>query len=672
MTIDRKNRLTDSSEKNVENLKFLELLSIQYPNVARASTEIINSKALLNLPKETEHFVSDVHGEYEQFLHIMRTGSGAIRNKIEDVFGNTLSAREKKSLAALVYYPEAKIKTMKQELSHEDLLDWYKVSLYRLIGVCKEASAKYTRSRLRSSLPQDFSYILEELLSENNRVVQKEEYYNEIFDTIIRIGRAGDFIVAMANVIQKLTVTRLHVIGDIFDRGPGPHIIMEYLIQNGDNVDIQWGNHDMVWMGAAAGQRACVANVVRLCARYNNLSVLEDGYGINLVPLASFAMETYADDPCERFDIHAVDVPDPREISLNMKMHKAISIIQFKLEGQVILRRPEFGMEKRLLLDKINYDKGTITIDGQEYELLDKNFPTIDPEDPWQLSPAEEDVMRRLVLNFGNCDRLQDHVRFLFNNGAMYLCHNSYLLYHGCVPLTEDGHFRKVSIGGTEYKGKDLYDILEYYARKGYYEQDNHEEHEFGKDIMWYTWSNENSPVYGKEKMATFERYFLAEKALQQEKKDYYYTLIDNEEVADRILEEFGIDPSKGHIINGHMPVHAKSGESPVKCGGKVMIIDGGFSRAYQSTTGIAGYTLIYNSRGLRLVSHEAFTSTEDVIEKEIDVHSSTVIREFSSRRERVGDTDDGRKMREKIQDLEDLLHAYRTGLILEKDRKLI
>ena len=648
------------------NLKFLQSLATQYPSVAKACTEIINLQAILNLPKETEHFVSDVHGEYEQFLHILKTGSGAIRNKIEDVFGNTLCARDKKSLAALIYYPEQKVERMRLELSEEDFQDWYKVSLHRLIAVCKESSAKYTRSKLRKSLPADFSYILEELLSENNRVVEKEEYYNEIFDTIIRLNRAKEFIVAIAGVIQKLVVTRLHVIGDIFDRGPGPHIIMDHLMEH-SNVDFQWGNHDVVWMGAASGQKACIANVIRLSARYN-LNVLEDGYGINLVPLASFAIETYANDPCQCFRVHAQEDSDLREVSLNMKMHKAIAIIQFKLEGQVIKRRPEFNMDKRLLLDKIDYEEGTIMIEGKKYELLDKSFPTIDPNNPYELSEAEEALMNRLCMNFLNCDKLQEHIRFLFNKGGLYLCYNSNLLYHGCVPLDEKGNFRKVKIGSKQYSGKELYDVLEYYARKGYYEQDNREEHEYGKDIMWYIWSNENSPVYGKEKMATFERYFIADKEVQIERKDHYYRLIEREDVVNNILKEFGVDIEKGHIINGHMPVHVKEGESPVKCNGKVMIIDGGFSKAYRGTTGIAGYTLIYNSRGLRLVSHETFTSTEDVIEKEIDVHSDTVIREVSAQRERVIDTETGRQLKEQISDLEKLLHAYRTGQILEKE----
>jgi fructose-1,6-bisphosphatase-3 len=509
---------------------------------------------------------------------------------------------------------------------------------------------------------------LEELLSENNRVIQKEEYYNEMFDTIIRIGRAKEFIVAMCQAIQKLTVTRLHVIGDIFDRGPGPHIILDYLKAH-QTVDFQWGNHDIVWMGAASGQDACIANVIRLSARYNNLDVLEDGYGINLVPLASFAAETYYDDPCEIFDVHAIDKSDPGEISLNMKMHKAIAIIQFKLEGQVIMRHPEFGMESRLLLDKIDYEKGTITIEGKTYELLDKNFPTIDPEDPYKLSPEEAAVMKRLNMNFKNCEKLQDHIRYMLNKGSLYLCYNNNLLYHGCVPLDEDGNFRKVRIGDGVYSGKALYDVLEDYVRKGYYEQDNEDLHQHGKDIMWYIWSNENSPVYGKEKMATFERYYVDDKDLRVETKDHYYELINtNEEVVDKIIREFGLNPERAHIINGHMPVKRTKGESPIKCGGKVMIIDGGFSKAYRGQTGIAGYTLIYNSHGLRLVSHESFTTLEDVIENEKDIFSDTVIMEPLKQRERVGDTDKGREIQDKIHDLEQLLYAYRSGIIQEKE----
>lgn len=648
-----------------EELRYLQRLAELYPTIGKASTEIINLQSILNLPKGTEHFLSDIHGEYEAFSHVLRNGSGAVRKKIDDVFGHTLSNSDKRSLATLVYYPKEKIAYVKKKES--DMENWYKITLYRLIEVCKTTASKYTRSKVRKALPSDYAYVIEELITEKAEVLDKEAYYDSIVDTIIDIGRAENFIIALAELIQRLVVDHLHVLGDIYDRGPGPHFIMDRLMDY-HSLDIQWGNHDVVWMGAASGQKACIANVIRLSARYNNLNVLEDGYGINLVPLASFAIETYANDPCRCFRVHAQEDSDLREVSLNMKMHKAIAIIQFKLEGQVIKRRPEFNMDKRLLLDKIDYEEGTIMIEGKKYELLDKSFPTIDPNNPYELSEAEEALMNRLCMNFLNCDKLQEHIRFLFNKGGLYLCYNSNLLYHGCVPLDEKGNFRKVKIGSKQYSGKELYDVLEYYARKGYYEQDNREEHEYGKDIMWYIWSNENSPVYGKEKMATFERYFIADKEVQIERKDHYYRLIEREDVVNNILKEFGVDIEKGHIINGHMPVHVKEGESPVKCNGKVMIIDGGFSKAYRGTTGIAGYTLIYNSRGLRLVSHETFTSTEDVIEKEIDVHSDTVIREVSAQRERVIDTETGRQLKEQISDLEKLLHAYRTGQILEKE----
>ena len=646
-------------------LHYLEQLSEMYPTIGNASTEIINLQAILNLPKGTEHFLSDVHGEYDAFSHVLKNGSGAVRKKIDDVFGGTLSSEDKSGLATLIYYPREKMELVRKKEKDIDL--WYKTTLYRLIEVCKTVSSKYTRSKVRKALPKDYAYVIEELITEKPEVLNKEAYYDSIINTIVELGTAEDFIDALSELIQQLVIDHLHVLGDIYDRGAGPHLIMDRLCSY-HSLDIQWGNHDVVWMGAASGQKACIANVIRLSARYNNLNVLEDGYGINLVPLASFAIETYANDPCQCFRVHAQEDSDLREVSLNMKMHKAIAIIQFKLEGQVIKRRPEFNMDKRLLLDKIDYEEGTIMIEGKKYELLDKSFLTIDPNNPYELSEAEEALMNRLCMNFLNCDKLQEHIRFLFNKGGLYLCYNSNLLYHGCVPLDEKGNFRKVKIGSKQYSGKELYDVLEYYARKGYYEQDNREEHEYGKDIMWYIWSNENSPVYGKEKMATFERYFIADKEVQIERKDHYYRLIEREDVVNNILKEFGVDIEKGHIINGHMPVHVKEGESPVKCNGKVMIIDGGFSKAYRGTTGIAGYTLIYNSRGLRLVSHETFTSTEDVIEKEIDVHSDTVIREVSAQRERVIDTETGRQLKEQISDLEKLLHAYRTGQILEKE----
>ena len=656
----------DIIAESVQNdLRYLQLLARSFPTIADASTEIINLEAILNLPKGTEHFLSDLHGEDQAFSHVLRNASGAVKRKVNEIFSNTLRESEKKELCSLIYYPEDKLELIKSQ--EQDLEDWYQVTLNQLVRVCRNVSSKYTRSKVRKALPKEFSYIIQELLHESSVEPNKSAYVDQIICTIISTGRADDFIIAMCNLIQRLTIDLLHIIGDIYDRGPGAHLIMDILCDY-HNFDVQWGNHDILWMGAASGNKACIANVIRLSARYNNLSVLEDGYGINLVPLASFAIETYANDPCQCFRVHAQEDSNLQEVSLNMKMHKAIAIIQFKLEGQLIKRRPEFNMDRRLLLDKIDYEEGTIKIDGKKYELLDKSFPTVDPNNPYELSEAEESLMNRLCMNFLNCEKLQEHIRFLFNKGGLYLCYNSNLLYHGCVPLDENGKFRKVKIGNKQYSGKELYDVLEYYARKGYYEQDNKDEHEYGKDIMWYIWSNENSPVYGKEKMATFERYFIADKEVQIERKDHYYRLIEKEEVVNNILKEFNVDVEKGHIINGHMPVHVKEGESPVKCNGKVMIIDGGFSKAYRGTTGIAGYTLIYNSRGLRLVSHETFTSTEDVIEKEIDVHSDTVIREISAQREKVGDTETGRQLKEQISDLEKLLHAYRTGQILEKE----
>ena len=644
--------------------RYLQLLAREYPNRQAALCEIANLTAMSSLPKGTEYFFSDLHGEHKGFSELMNGASGVIREKIRIQFQDVLTNPQQNQLANLIYDP-VKVLSLMHEYGR-DTNEWMKNTIFYLTQLCRSVSAKYSRVHVRSKIPHEYDYLMEELLypgQDEGRL----EYGSSIIEAVVSSGLADTFIPQFCKLIRSLTMDWIHVIGDIFDRGPRPDRIMEELIEYGD-VDIQWGNHDISWMGAACGNLALVANVVRIAVSYNNFDVLEDGYGINLVPLASFAIETYANDPCQCFRVHAQEDSDLREVSLNMKMHKAIAIIQFKLEGQVIKRRPEFNMDKRLLLDKIDYEEGTIMIEGKKYELLDKSFPTIDPNNPYELSEAEEALMNRLCMNFLNCDKLQEHIRFLFNKGGLYLCYNSNLLYHGCVPLDEKGNFRKVKIGSKQYSGKELYDVLEYYARKGYYEQDNREEHEYGKDIMWYIWSNENSPVYGKEKMATFERYFIADKEVQIERKDHYYRLIEREDVVNNILKEFGVDIEKGHIINGHMPVHVKEGESPVKCNGKVMIIDGGFSKAYRGTTGIAGYTLIYNSRGLRLVSHETFTSTEDVIEKEIDVHSDTVIREVSAQRERVIDTETGRQLKEQISDLEKLLHAYRTGQILEKE----
>ena len=648
-----------------DELRYLQRLAEIYPTIGKASTEIINLQSILNLPKGTEHFMSDLHGEYQAFSHVLRNGSGAVRKKIDDVFGHTLSNNDKRSLATLIYYPKEKMDLVKD--TEEDMENWYKITLYRLIEICKTTASKYTRSKVRKALPADYAYVIEELITEKAEVLDKEAYYDSIVNTIIEIGSAENFIIALAELIQRLVVDHLHILGDIYDRGPAPHFIMDRLMQY-HSLDIQWGNHDVVWMGAAAGQKACIATVVRNSIRYGNLDILEDGYGINMLPLATFVMEAYKDDPCEIFAMKGASNYNVLEEELGKKMHKAIAVIQFKLEGKLVRRHKEFQMEDRALLHRINPEKGTITLpDGKEYPLRDNNFPTIDWKHPYELTAGEKEVMDKLSSAFRNCEKLQNHIRLLLDKGGLYTVYNGNLLFHGSIPLNEDGTFREVQIYGKSYKGKELYDVLETYVRRAFYSVGK-EEQKKGRDIMWYIWSNENSPVYGKEKMATFERYFIADKEVQIERKDHYYRLIEREDVVNNILKEFGVDIEKGHIINGHMPVHVKEGESPVKCNGKVMIIDGGFSKAYRGTTGIAGYTLIYNSRGLRLVSHETFTSTEDVIEKEIDVHSDTVIREVSAQRERVIDTETGRQLKEQISDLEKLLHAYRTGQILEKE----
>lgn len=647
-------------------VKYLKELAVRYPNIAAASTEIINLQAILHLPKGTEHYVSDLHGEYEKFSHIVRNGSGAVRSKIEDQFGNTLTTKEKKNLASVIYYPEQKMDLMEEQMTKNEMMEWYHVTMIRLVHMARLTASKYTRSKVRKAMPKEFSYIMEELMTEH-RTLDKKGYVEQILETIITTGRVRQFIAAMAHLIQRLTIDHLHVIGDIYDRGPGPHRIMD-CIMNCHTVDIQWGNHDILWMGAASGHPACIANVVRICARYNNLDVLENGYGINLIPLARFALECYKDDPCELFHVSGeVCKEDIREEELNKKMHKAIAIIQFKLEGQLIKHRPDFLMDDRLLLDKIDLKKGTVKIKGKDYPLKDTNFPTIDPKDPYKLTKEEEYVVDHLVTAFKYCAHLNEHVRYLFSKGALYKVCNDMLLYHGCVPLNEDGSFRQVEIQGVAYSGKNLYDVLEHLARQGYYEEKDMEARAYGQDIMWFIWSNENSPVYGKDKMATFERYFLDDAAVKVEKKDFYYRLIEDEKVINQILKEFGLNPETGKIVNGHMPVAVKKGESPIKCNGKLFIIDGGFSKAYQKTTGIAGYTLVSNSYGLKLVAHEPFKSRDEAIREETDIHSDTIVIKKVTRRKCVEDTDIGKELKEKIADLEQLLWAYQKGVLTEQ-----
>lgn len=648
--------------------KVLRILAKQYRNSAAAATEIINLQSIMNLPKGTEHFLTDIHGEYEQFNHVLKNGSGSVRKKIDEEFGNTISNKDKKSLATLIYYPEEKLEIVERE--EENLDDWYKISLHRLVQMIKRVSSKYTRSKVRKALPKDFAYVIEELITEKEEIHDKEAYYNEIIHTIIRIGRAPQFIIALSQLIQCLVIDHLHIVGDIYDRGPGPHIIMDTLCAY-HSVDVQWGNHDIVWMGAASGHLACIANVVRMAAHYGNLSTIEDGYGINLLPLATFAMETYENANCDAFSIRFNTDYNTKDLSLDTKMHKAMVVMQFKLEGQLLMRHPEFHMEDRLLLDRIDYEKGTVLIDDlsgnpTEYPMLDMDFPTIDPKNPYALTEEESKVMERLRQAFMKCEKLQRHVRFLYAKGGLYKIYNGNLLYHGCVPMNEDGSFMEVEVCGKKYHGKALYDILEYYARRGCYAKDS-SERALGQDMMWYIWSGKGSPVFGKDKMATFERYFIAEKETHREKKNSYYQLLEKEETVDQILKEFGLESVDAHIVNGHVPVEQIHGESPMKCGGRLLIIDGGFSKAYQKKTGIAGYTLVCNSRGMRLAAHEPFESAQAAIINESDLFSHSVDVEVFRHRKLVSDTDVGQEIRERIYYLEELLEAYRDGAIMEE-----
>ena len=648
-----------------EHLHYLEQLSEMYPTIGKASSEIINLQAILNLPKGTEHFVSDVHGEYEAFSHVLKNGSGAVRKKIDDVFGLAMNKADKAALATLIYYPREKMELIKQD--EPDMDSWYKTTLYKLIEVCKTVSSKYTRSKVRKALPEEYAYVIEELITEKPEVLNKEAYYESIINTTVELGTAEEFIVVLSELIQRLAVDHLHVLGDIYDRRAGPHLIMDRLCRY-HSLDIQWGNHDIIWMGAAAGNPACIATVVRNSIRYGNLDVVEEGYGINMLPLATFALKAYKDDPCTRFVFKvAPSGADNMESDLIKKMHKAIAIIRFKLEGQLIKKWPEYGMKERLLLEHIDYEQGTIELEGRTYKLLDTSFPTIDPADPYRLTEGEEEVIQRLRSSFIHCEKLKNHVGLLLKRGSMYKVYNGNLLFHGCIPMEEDGSFAKVNIYGKEYSGKALFDILETYVRKAFFSDDRLERQK-GSDIMWYIWTAPYSPLYGRNKMATFERYFIDDDDMQIEKKNFYYDYINKPECAQRILEEFGLHDKRDHIINGHVPVHRLRGESPVKCDGRVIVIDGGFSKAYRRRTGIAGYTLIYNSYGLTLTAHEPFESPETAVRDERDIVSRREAVEVLDKRILVGDTDAGIKMKEKIADLKHLIAAYRSGEIAERD----
>lgn len=654
-----------------EELKYLQLLSKSFPSVAAASTEIINLEAILGLPKGTEHFLTDIHGEYEAFQHVLKNASGTVKRKIDEIFGTSMREHERQELATLIYYPKEKLRRVHRREPAID--EWYQLTLNRLVQVCKNVSSKYTRSKVNKALPKDFSYIIQELLHERDADPNKSVYFGNIVAAIISTGRADAFIVELCHLIQRLAIDSLHVVGDIYDRGPGAHIIMDTLCDY-HNVDIQWGNHDLLWMGAFAGNEACLANMIRISLRYANLETLEDGYGINLLPLATFALETYSGTDLSVFQPKLKNPErqfSDKEKRMIAQMHKAISIIQFKLEAHIIARNPSFAMDDRNRLHLIDFEKGTVCIDGKDYAMRDCDFPTVDPSDPYTLTPEEADIVKHLKASIWSSEKLRRHVSCLLRRGSFYLARNNNLLFHASVPLNADASLREVDVCGRRYRGKRLLDALDALVQRICHKpwnsisDEEEPEHTRMTDYMWYLWCGPDSPSFDKSRMATFERYFLTEKEPQHEEKGWYYKLSDSEEVCDMILREFGIDPEAGaHIVNGHVPVKIIKGEKPVKAGGKLLVIDGGFSKAYQPETGIAGYTLVFHSRGLQLVQHQPFESRQKAIEEECDIISNTVLAEWGARRLTVNDTDKGAELRSQIADLQRLLQAYRSGAL--------
>ncbi len=652
-------------------MHYLQLLSQSFPNIAEAATEIINLEAIMNLPKGTEHFLADLHGESEAFQHVLKNASGNIKRKVNELFGNDIRESEKKELCTLIYYPEQKLELIKAQ--EQDLDDWYRITIHQLVKVCRDVSSKYTRSKVRKSLPPDFSYIIEELLHESLGDNDKAAYVSVIVNTIISTGRADDFIVAICNVIQRLAIDQLHILGDIYDRGPGAHKIMDTLRQY-HSWDIQWGNHDILWMGASAGNNACICNVLRLCLRYANLATIEE-YGINLVPLATFALDTYGDDPCEEFIPKVLDDNqqlDEKTLLLTARMHKAIAVIQFKEEAKIFRRHPEWQMDDRCLLEHIDYEHGLCRLDGKNYEMKSYHFPTVDPALPNTLTAEEKDLIDKLHHSFRISEKLHKHIRTLLSHGCMYTVTNSNLLFHASIPLNDDCSLKEVEIfPGHRYSGKALMHNIGMMIRAAFESSADKElqvfPRDYARDYFLYLWCGKDSPLFDKSKMATFERYFLTDRETYKEEKGAYFQLRNDADVCDRILDAFGVGGKNCHIINGHVPVHASKGENPIKAGGRLMVIDGGFSEAYHSETGIAGYTLIYHSRGFQLVQHEPFTSTKDAILRGTDIKSTTQIVEMSAQRMLVADTDKGRELREQINDLKQLLHAYRHGIIKEK-----
>ena len=654
-----------------KDIRYLELLAKSFPTVAEASTEIINLQAILNLPKGTEHFLADLHGAYPAFQHVLKNASGNIKRKVGELFGNEIRESEKRELCTLIYYPERKLELVKQ--TESDMDDWYHITIHQLVKVCREVSSKYTRSKVRKALPQDFSYIIQELLHERTEDIDKAAYVKGIIDTIIDTGRADDFIMAICDVIQRLVIDQLHILGDIFDRGPGAHLILD-MLKRYKNWDIQWGNHDVLWMGACAGNDACICNVIRLCLRYANLTTLEEAYGINMIPLATFAMETYGDDPCTEFmpkTNGGSELLDEKNARLTAMMHKAIAVLQFKVESQIFHKHPEWQMEDRDLLSTINFEKKTCMVEGKEYPMTSCNFPTIKAgkgKSAIELTPEEQDLMNRLHHSFTTNEKLRKHIKLIFSHGCMYSIINHNLLFHASCPLNADGTLKEVHLyNGKKYSGKDLMHYTGMLIRSAFQGDTNPEERDYGIDYFLYLWCGPDSILFDKSKMATFERYFIEDKATHKEQKGNYFKLRDNEEICDHILDAFEVKGPNRHIINGHVPVHAAEGENPIKANGKLMVIDGGFSQAYHKTTGIAGYTLVYHSRGFQLVQHEPFTSEEDAVRTGADIKSTTQIVEMTAHRMLVADTDIGTELKKQVDDLRELLYAYRHGFIKEK-----
>ena len=654
-----------------EELHYLRLLARQYPTVEAAGTEIIRLQAILNLPKPTEHFMSDIHGEHEAFLHILNSGSGEVKEKLEELFGNSMTRKDRNDLATLIYYPTSKLALVADE--EENLDEWYRLTIHRLVDLCRFVSTKHTRAKVRTYMDPDYEQILDELIHLVEEGGSRRDQYENIINTIIQIGQAADVIRAICKVIKSLVVDKLHIVGDIFDRGPRADIVMDSLMTS-NNVDIQWGNHDVLWMGAASGSRTLVATVLSNSIRYNNLDVIETGYGISLRPLSIFANEVYKDTNTDQFKVKLTgtdaDQYTEKDKLLSARMYKAITIILFKLEGQKVLRRPEFGMADRLLLDKINYEDKTIDLNGKVYPMLDCDFPTVDPNNPYELTDEENHVINQLTDSFENSEKLQRHIRFLYSKGGLYKVCNGNLLFHGCIPMSDDGSLMTFTIGGKERSGKAFLDYAEKTARKAYYDKRGSEERQFGMDFLWWLWAGRNSPIFGRDRMTTFERRFIADEATWAEPKNAYYTYYQDRRVCDRLLLEFGLKGEHCHIINGHVPVKVRKGESPIKGGGKLIVIDGGFSRAYQSTSGIAGYTLIYNSRHYRIVSHQPFTSKWNAVHKNDDIRNDSEIFEKMETRMRISDTDEGAELQDRVDMLMMLLDAYRSGAVTEDHKK--